>query len=243
MALPAETPPAPPAVTAATGSFSIPTSDGKGTITFDATQAPDLRDWARQTLAPVLAEWYPKIVAMLPSAGYTAPAHFSVTLKPMDGVAYTADNQVVANSVWLKSELGREAVGSLIHESVHVVQQFGNHGGDNPGWLVEGTADYIRWFKYEPRSHGADLIWMRGRQHFSPHYNDSYRVTANFLNWVTERFDPRIVEELNAAMREGRYEESLWQRYTGRTAPELGEQWRQEILAQLAGPPAANPAN
>jgi Peptidase of plants and bacteria len=116
---------------------------------------------------------------------------------------------------------------------VHVVQQY--HNAAAPGWLVEGMADYIRWFKYEPQSHGADLIWMRHQgKGFSPHYNDSYRVTANFLNWVSNKFDKDIVYQINAALREGKYSDDLWVKYTGKTAPKLGDEWSKEIEAQLA---------
>jgi len=222
------------------GDFSITTADGKCTISINTAQAPGLKDWSEQKLAPVLAEWYPKIVAMLPSDGYTAPTHFSVTIKPMDGVAYTSGRGVTANSTWLEKELDREAVGSLVHEAVHVVQQFGRNGMHNPGWLVEGTADYIRWFKYEPQSHGADIVWMKHLRRFTPRYNDSYRVTANFLNWVAEKYDANIVGQMNAAMRDGKYDDGLWQKYTGKTAPELGEEWKKDIETQLAS--AEHPA-
>jgi len=217
--------------------YTFKTTDGKCTIRVIYTDAPKLKDWAEQTLAPVLADYYPKIVAMLPSPGYTAPTRFSITLKPMDGVAYTAGRQVVANSDWLENEIGRQAVGSLVHECVHVVQQF---HGNNPGWLVEGSADYIRWFKYEPQSHGADMVWARREPHYKPQYDGSYRITANFLNWVSEKYDPKIVSEMNAAMREDRYDESLWSQYTGKSAPELGAEWAKEVEAQLAAPTPAS---
>lgn len=214
--------------------FIFKTADGKCEITIQTKDAPELKNWAVSNLAPVLAEWYPKIVAMLPSDGYTAPTQFSITLKPMDGVAFTSDRRITANSTWLEQEIHREAVGALVHEAVHVVQQFGHGGGDNPGWLVEGSADYIRWFKYEPQSHGADIIWMRHLRHFTPRYDASYRVTANFLNWVTEKYDADIVTQMNAAMRSGKYDDGLWKQYTGKTAPELGEEWKKDIEAQLA---------
>jgi hypothetical protein len=214
--------------------YVFKTDDGKCEITIQTKDAPQLRDWAESKLAPVLAEWYPKIVAMLPGDGYTAPAHFSITLKPMDGVAFTSGRSVTANSKWLAGEIGKEAVGSLVQEAVHVVQQFGDGGGRNPGWLVEGSADYIRWFKYEPQSHGADIVWMRHLRNFTPHYNDSYRVTANFLNWVTEKYDTNIVRQLNAAMRNGKYDGDLWKQHTGRTASQLGEEWAKDIETQLA---------
>jgi hypothetical protein len=179
---------------------------------------------------------------LLASPGYTPPTHFSITLKRMPGVAFTSGRRVVASSDWLQSEIGREAVGSLVHEMVHVIQQFDHHGGHYPGWLEEGSADYVRWFKYEPQSHGADLVWIRHQGHFTPQYDASYRVTANFLNWVTEKYDSNIVSQLNAAMREGEYNDDLWKKYTGKTAPELGAEWKREIELQLAAKvPAGRP--
>ncbi len=37
----------------------------------------------------------------------------------------------------------------MVHETVHCVQRYRGRG--NPGWLVEGVADYVRFFKYEPK--------------------------------------------------------------------------------------------
>src|SRR5208282_720618 len=101
------------------------TADGKYEITIDTARAPDLTEWATNTLAPALVEWYPKIVAYLPSEGFEAPTNFSVTLRPGRGVAATGGTRVTANSTWIKRQLKGEAVGSLVHEAVHVVQQYG----------------------------------------------------------------------------------------------------------------------
>jgi hypothetical protein len=220
--------------------FSLKTADGKCEITIDSSAAPELKNWAENELAPVLAEWYPKIVALLPSEGFKPPSHFSVTLKPVKGVAFTSGTRVVANSAWLGKELKGQAIGSLVHEMAHVVQQF---KGRNPGWLVEGSADYVRWFKYEPQSHGADIVWMKTSHHSSPHYNDSYRVTANFLNWIAQKYDPDIVGQMNAAMRQGKYDDGLWKKYTGKTAPELGEEWEKDVETQLASMKVPDKAN
>ena len=40
----------------------------------------------------------------------------------------------------------------MIHETCHVVQRYRGRG--NPGWLVEGVADYVRFFVYEPGKAG-----------------------------------------------------------------------------------------
>jgi len=210
---------------------TVKTADGAHQITIDTANAPELKNWVDDKLSPALADWYPKIIALLPSPGYSAPDHFKITVKPMDGVAYTSGTDVAVSSSWLTDQINGEAIGSLIHEMVHVVQQF---NGDNPGWLVEGSADYVRWFKYEPQSHGADLVWMRHLTNFTPHYNDSYRVTANFLNWVSEKYDADIVPQMNAAMREGKYDESLWEKYTGKSLTTLGDDWAKDVQTQLA---------
>jgi len=223
---------------AVSAQFVFKTADDKCEITINTSRAPELKDWAQNKLAPVMAEWYPKIAAMLSSEGFTAPAHCRVTLKPGPGVAYTTGAGIVANSTWLQTQLKGDATGPLVHEMVHVVQHY---QGDGPGWLVEGIADYIRWFKYEPGSHGADLVWMRKEpKPFSPSYNDSYRVSANFLNWVTEHYDKKIVARLNAAMRGKNYNEALWKQYTGKTVQELGAEWKKDIEARMDARSAAN---
>lgn len=222
----------------------VNTTDGKCKITIDTAAAPELTDWANHKLAPVLAEWYPKIATLLSSEGYVAPTHFKITIKPMKGVAYTTGTRVFASSTWLKGEIGREAIGSLVHETVHVIQQYKweQYGNSSqvPAWLTEGLADYIRWFKYEPESHGADIVWMRKYKHFSPNYNDSYRFTANFLDWVSRNYDKDIAVQLNAAIRQGTYKENVWEKYTGKTVQTLGEQWKNEIKTQLASQSVSN---
>lgn len=220
------------------------TADGNCTITVDTSGAPELKDWAEHKLAPLLADWYPKIAAMLPSEGYEPPKAFSVTIRPGDGVAATGGTRVTANSTWLKRELDREALGALLHEEVHVLQQYRRPRRGNPdaprarapGWLVEGIPDYIRWFLYEPQSHGADIVWMRGRRNLSLNYDARYRVTANFLDYVINHYDKdkTILTKVNAACRDGKYNDELWKDYTGKTLPELNDEWKGAIQTQLA---------
>src|SRR5439155_23615830 len=129
--------------------------------------------------------------------------------------------------------------GALLDEEVHVIQQYGSARRNNPhatrlpGWLTEGIPDYIRWFLYEPQSHGADLVWMRARRNFTPRYDGGYRVSANFLDWVTEKYDKQIVQKLNASARQGKYSVEIWKDSTGKALAELGEEWKQGIQEQL----------
>src|SRR5437899_1499173 len=146
----------------------------------------------------------------------------------------------------------READGALLHEEVHVIQQYGRVRRENPdatrppGWLVEGIPDYIRWFLYEPQSHGADVTWMKNwsqrsaRKTGQPQplrYDASYRFSANFLNWATDKYKKDLVTLLNAALRKGQYTEDLWRQYTGHTVQELGDEWKAELEKQLGTEP------
>jgi hypothetical protein len=77
----------------------------------------------------------------------------------------------------------------------------------------------VRFFKYEPGKIGR-LNPERAK------YDGSYRVTAAFLNYVTEKYDKELVKKLNKAMREGEYKEDLWKQFTKKTVQELNDEWR-----------------
>ena len=216
---------------------------GKYRITIDTTETPDLTEWAHKELSPVVRQWYPKIVKMLPSKDYQAPTRVSITFSPrMRGVAATSGTRVRCGPGWFRRNLQGEAKGAVVHELVHVVQQYGRARRTNPnatrtpGWLVEGIADYIRWFLYEPETRGAEVT---NRNISRARYDASYRITGNFLNWVTETYDHDIARKLNAAARQGKYNEDLWKTYTGHTVQELGDEWKQSLEKKLAAEAAA----
>src|SRR5688572_25108773 len=209
---------------------SVEIEDGTR-FTIETTDAPDLTDWAYQELQPVVQKWYPKIIAMLPSEGFTAPRTFSVNFtNEYKGVAATMGNRVVCAPPWFRKQLKGEAIGAVVHELVHVVQQYGRArraGGNRPpGWLVEGLCDYIRWYLFEPESKGAEIA---PRNVATARYDGSYRVTANFLNFVVNKYDKDLIKELNAAMREGRYSPEIWKTRTKKPVEELADEWKKSL--------------
>lgn len=173
---------------------------------------------------------------MLPSDNYTAADWFTIEFRtdvPRGIPAYASGGKVVCNVQWFRKNLEGEARGAVVHEMVHVVQNYGlperrnPPGQKNPRWMVEGVADYIRWFLYEPETRGGEI-----RDPSKAKYDASYRVTGNFLNWVTATYDKDIVKKMNAAMREGRYSDALWKEFTGKTVEELGEEWKASLLGR-----------
>ena len=210
--------------------------EGGYEIVVDTSETPDLTEWSDANLVPMIREWYPKIVAMLPSEDYTAPKRVSVNLrKDMGGVAATSGTRVNCSANWMRRELKGEAVGAVFHELVHVVQQYGRARRNNPaatstpGWVVEGIPDYIRWYIFEPQTRGAEIA---PRNIERARYDASYRVSANFLNWVVANHDKDLVRKLNVVAREGKYSADLWTNWTGHTVQDLGDKWKASLTAK-----------
>lgn len=205
-----------------------PATGSQFEIVIDYAEMPELKEWVETKLRPTLEKWYPIIVDTLPSEGYVAPRRLTVTFrKDGNGVAATGGTHITCAGRWFKANLEGEAVGAVVHELVHVAQRYRRMRGgrDNPGWLVEGVADYIRWFKYEPVSLRPRPNPARAK------YTDSYRVTAAFLEYLAATKDHEIVVKLNAAMREGRYRPELWKEYTGQTVDELWDDYIAHLRA------------
>lgn len=210
---------------------TYPSPDGKTKYVVDSTLAPDLAGWVEKELMPVVQVWYPKMVAMLPSDQYTAPETVIMEFRDdMGGTpAYALGNKLSMSAPWFRTQLQGEAKGCVIHELVHIVQNYWRAGTTNPhptatpGWVTEGIPDYIRWFLYEPESKGAEIT--QGNFAGSK-YDASYRTTANFLNWIVLTHDKDFIRKLNAAVREGNYSEKLWKDAARKTAAELGDDWK-----------------
>jgi hypothetical protein len=101
----------------------------------------------------------------------------------------------------------------VIHELTHVVQAY--QGDGNPGWLVEGVADYIRLTHFEPQARRPRIDPAKAS------YRDAYKTTAIFLEWAEKNYDRELVKELNRAMRAGSYRPELFQERTGKSVDEL----------------------
>ena len=111
---------------------------------------------------------------------------------------------------WIKAH--PDEFGLVIHELVHVMQRYPD--GNRPDWLVEGIADYIRWWRYEPEAPRAKIGPKAS-------YRDSYQTTAAFLAWLVASYDKRIVRRLDQSLRDGAYRDDVFEEVTGKKLDEL----------------------
>jgi len=227
-------------------------------IVIDISDAPDLKEWVETKLGPTLVEWYPKISQMIPSEGYTPPKTFLVTFPLRNGVANTSGPferpLIRANPAWLKSQFNREAVGAMVHEEVHVVQQYNAFNANRRGAATRpapppptqpgGATTQAR--RGGRRGGGQDTGWLTegiadcirwwyyepdGPRRYpaltpTTNYDGYYTISANFLHYVAEKYDKDLVKKLNAALREHRYSPDLWKEYTGKDVETLNTEWK-----------------
>jgi hypothetical protein len=183
-----------------------------------ASDDPELAAWAEKA-AGICERQYPLICEALTSDGFKPRTVVTMRLRnDYNGVAAAGGGRITASVKYFKAH--PEDFGAMVHETVHVVQSYRTRG--NPGWLVEGIADYVRFYRYERDPRPAPRP-ERAR------YDGSYRVTARFLNYVAEKYDKDLVRKLNAAMREGEYKPEIWQALTKKTVQELGEEWKESL--------------
>ena len=180
----------------------------------DVADEPKMKEWA-ENVAKTCMRAYPMINEELKSDGFKPPRVVTLALKTSyRGVAFASGGRITGSVKYFQEH--PDDVGAMVHETTHVVQHYNGRG--NPGWLVEGVSDYVRFFKFEPGKIGR-INPARA------HYNGSYRVTAAFLAYVTEKYDKQLVQKLNKVMREGNYKKEIFQELTGKSVEELDEEW------------------
>lgn len=129
------------------------------------------------------------------------------------GVAATANGIVHYSPTWLREH--PEDIDVVTHEVMHIVQAY---PGGSLGWLTEGIADYTRYAMGINNQQGK---WALPDYKAGQSYTNSYRITARFLAWLEQNGYPKIVNEMDAALRAHAYTPELWKQKTGKTLDEL----------------------
>jgi hypothetical protein len=188
-------------------------------VTVDTSQTPDLAEWGRQARELCMA-WQPQIAKLLPSKGFEPPLSIRLVLveRLTGGVGVTVDTDIRLLAPHFRDQPAD--TGVVIHELAHVVQAYAasvaeNQGPLPPVWLTEGIADYIRYYRYEGRAPPNRIDPLTGS------YTDSYQTTAVFLNWIEQARARDFVKKVNADIRLGKYRESLFKQYAGKTLDQL----------------------
>ncbi len=196
---------------------------GKYTLVF-INKAPDFSPVTKQKMIDAFFEVYPK-----EAREYNKQTLTKVTFiidQAYDGVAATDAGVARYNPGWLKKN--PEDVDVVTHEVMHIVQDYRH---ENPGWLTEGIADYVR---YEDGVNNVKANWKLPEYKASQSYTNAYRVTARFLVWVCEHKNKHAVQKLDAALRAGTYTPELWNKLTGKSVDELWQEYSANPTVSLS---------
>jgi predicted alpha-1,2-mannosidase len=140
--------------------------------------------------------------------------------KKYKGVAATERGVIRFNPEWFQKN--PEDLDVITHELMHVIQ---NYTDENiPGWLTEGIADYVR---YTDGVNNERAKWVLPELKPEHQWDNSYRITARFLFWLNIKYKDDLVKKLDAAAREGKYNEAIWKTLTGK---KLNVLWEDYVL-------------
>ena len=186
-------------------------------IDIDSSEAEDLRPWLEEAKKLGTA-WFPQICQLLSSQGFTPPKRIRFVMKAkQDAPAQAGSDEISFNAVYVRSH--QSDLGMVVHEMTHIVQHYPENKTD-AGWLVEGIADYVRWWRYEPEAPRRRIDFTKAT------YHDAYRTTAWWLGWVAEKYDRRLVPMLDSKLRKGEDPMPMFKLYTGKEAATLWEEFK-----------------
>lgn len=187
-------------------------------VVFEGEPTPLVRDWAQEA-AQLVIEWWPQVARLLATEDFVPPDELALVFRrELKAPALRTREGIFVSIPWITAH--PDDFGMLVHELTHAIQDYHDVPRD-AGWLVEGIADYVRYWHYEPEVE---------RPRFDPskaHYRDGYGTCASFLAWLVAHHDRRVVRKLDAALRSGQYSDAMFAEIT---SVELDTLW-QRFLA------------
>jgi hypothetical protein len=227
--------PAKPAEAPKTPAQEKPAKSGASAIKFTSFEGADVKDWDKK--APeVASKWHDPIRKLLAVTTPVPPEIQLIVRKGMKVPAYCTGNQLHLS--WEHIQRFPDDLGMVVHELCHIVQSYPPR---QPGWLVEGIADYVRYYHYEPErgkkftATGKDITWT------GADWKRGYLPAAAVLDWAVRHGKPKALEELNALLKAGKYSDEAFAKAAGASPEELWKQLTESWRKPAATPPTTSP--
>jgi hypothetical protein len=178
----------------------------------DTTQAPETEQWA-DIARRLVEKWHPIIAEMLHTDGFKPAEEVNLVFKKdMKIPAGTSGDTISISVEHIKKH--PDDFGMVIHELTHVLQRYRKFDKET-WWLVEGIADYIRFYRFEPKTKLPRVNPARAS------YRDGYKTSAKFLAWIERKHDKAIITHLNEVLRTGEYKPEVFEKYTRKSLDQL----------------------
>jgi hypothetical protein len=182
-----------------------------------------------------LSETYFKVFPVLVSTFNDKTTHevLFVTDTVYKGVAEASGNRILFSTTYMNAH--PTDIDIVTHEGMHLVQGYGY--GSGPVWLTEGIADFIR-YKYGVDNIGSKwyLPEFTAKQN-EKKYENSYRVTARFFEWIDQKVKPGLIIQIDKELRNHTYNQDTWVKLSGKTIDELWDMYAKnpELALKYSG--------
>jgi hypothetical protein len=186
-------------------------------VTVDVSEAPELENWGAKSRALCLV-WHDRIRTVLGRSN--PPKHREIELvfkKDMPGVADTSGGVIRISASYVQQH--PDDFGMVVHELCHVVQAY---PPSRAGWLVEGIADNVRYWHYEPGAREFPIDRSKSS------YKQAYGTAARFLAWLQAAKNVRIIQELDSSLATGQYRDELFHELAG---ADLDDLWAEFVTS------------
>jgi hypothetical protein len=189
-------------------------------VYIDTSQAPETEQWA-DVARRLVEKWHPIISDMLHTEGFVSASEVNLVFKTDMKIPAATSGDTISISVdHIKKH--PEDFGMVIHELAHVLQRYRKFDKET-WWLVEGIADYVRYYRFEPKTRLPRINAAKAS------YRDGYKTSAQFLAWIEKKHDKALISHLNQVLRTGEYTPAVFEKYTGKSLDRL---WSDFVKAQ-----------
>lgn len=181
-------------------------------IEYDVSKVPEAEPWAQAAQA-LATTWFPILCTLLATEDWTPPETVLLVFEPkQDAPAWASGNKISIGGEWIAAH--PSDLGMVIHELAHVVQSYPGNPADT-GWMVEGIADYVRWWRYEPEAPRPRIDPEKSS------YKQGYGIAASFLAWASRTYDMRLIPALDRELRQGKNPYPVFESMTGKDVDAL----------------------
>jgi hypothetical protein len=178
---------------------------------------PNLPSEVKGGLINIFFKTYPKLVK---DFNREATRRVKVVIDTTyEGVAFANNGRINISSKYLANR--PNDLDLLTHEEMHIIQSYAN--GSAPSWLIEGIADYAR---YEYGVDNEVAGWSIPELTEEMNYDNSYRITARFLVWISQNHRKKFVKYMDSIIRSNVYDEYMWKKLTTLTLEELWSMYK-----------------
>lgn len=165
-------------------------------------------------MAKLYFEVWPKLVTWLGVPADQIPRDVDIFLvHSLPHPAHAMGHTMTIDSRHLLNH-PKDTAGVFVHELGHIVQHYSKY---EPGWFVEGSADYVRYRQFPNGKWANDRRRTMTNKKPKGYYWDS----ASFLLWMEDTYKRPVVALVSRAIHDGIYRDDLFKELTGKSLEEL----------------------